>query len=150
MAKKKENKINYEEIDGYKYEVKNPSRKNLVRVYQNMVTDAHTDYVNKNRMMEKKRVYAESLLTNISRAPFVLGWLCWPEDENQKRLINGLEPIIEKVKKKKKTKSKAKPKKTAKPKKPESPKKPTSIKKPSAPKKPKAPNKPSIKSIKKK
>ncbi len=135
--KKKDSNIEYEEIEGYKYKIKNPSRKNLVRVYQDMVTDAHYDYVNKNRMMEKKRMYADNLLTNISRAPFTFGWLAWPEDENQMRVINRLAPIIEKENKKKKVK------------KPTSPKKPDSIKKPSAPKKPKAPKKPTIKSIKK-
>lgn len=78
MAKKEDNK-NYEEIDGVKYEIRNPLRKNLVIVYQDMVINAHADYVAKNRMVEKKKRYAESLLKNVERAPFVLGWLHWPE-----------------------------------------------------------------------
>jgi len=127
MAKKKKNKkVDYEEIDGYKYEVKNPLRKNLVKVYQDMVANSQAEYVARNRMMENKRKYAENLLKNISRAPFVLGWLCWPEDEVQIRVINILAPIEEKKSKKRKP--------TA-PKKPKSPKKPTAPKKPTMKKK---------------
>ena len=130
MAKKKSENKKYEEIDDVKYEIKNPSRKNLVKVYQDMVTNAQAEYVAKNRMMEKKRRYSENLLKNVERAPFVLGWLHWLEKEDDSKGLtkgskNKKTPVKEKVVKDSKL---------------------TAPKKPVAPKKPK---KPSIKSIKK-
>jgi len=143
MAKKrkKKEKKQYEEIDGIEYEVKNPLRKNLVKAYQDMVKNSHAEYVAKNRMMEKKRRYAENLLKNVERAPFVLGWLAWPEKEEDDGLTKGS--------KKKKTPVNKRTKKGSKSdaiKKPTAPKKP---KKPTAPKKPASPKKPTIKSKKK-
>lgn len=90
MAKKKQDNKQYEEIDGVNYEIKNPLRKNIVRVYQDNVRNAHADYVAKHRMVEKRKRYADLLLKNIERAPFVLGWLQWPEKkEEDKGLTKG-------------------------------------------------------------
>lgn len=72
MAKKD---VQYEEIDGVNYIVKNQSRRMLVAFYQNMVKDSYDRFVSLNKMYDKKRAYADSLMYNIERAPFLLGWL---------------------------------------------------------------------------
>jgi hypothetical protein len=165
MAKKKDTK-EYVEVEGIKCEVKNPKRRSVAKYYQSSLRDAITDYENKvERWSESKRNYRDNLKTNVIIAPFVLGWLRKPEDEDEYRVIKGyltLEELQEK-RDKEANKGKRKPRKKAvkkvvkkpavkKPaaKRPASPKKPTAPKKPSSPKKPAAPKKPTVKSVAKK
>jgi hypothetical protein len=159
MAKKQ--KIEYVEVEGIKCEVKNPKRKAVVQYYQNSLREAIDDYIGSvDRWSESKRHYRDNLKINVIIAPFVLGWLKRPEDNDEYLVIKGYlthEELAEKRYKeankgKRKPRKRAAKKPAAKPaaKKPASPKKPTAPKKPSAPKKPATPKKPAVKSIAKK
>ena len=67
--------VQYEEIDGVNYIIKDSSKKMLVVFYQNMVRDSYDHYVSLHRIIEKKKAYADAMLENMSSAPFRLGWL---------------------------------------------------------------------------
>jgi len=88
------------EIEGIKCKVKNAKKKALAIHYQEYVRQALSDYISKEIMNPTKQNYADGLQLNIRIAPFSFGWLHWPENENDKRVIKGLEPI-KKISKKK-------------------------------------------------
>ena len=142
MAQKKE----YEEVEGIKCEVKDPSRRGVVKFYQQSLRPEIDKYIANNRMTESKRAYADALEVNIKIAPFVLGWLRKPEDEDEYRVIKGLMTIEELEAKRKKEATKNK--KTTRARKPKNsttakPKTSTNTTKKAAPKKtaPKTPPK---------
>ena len=151
MSKKKIDEIEYVEVEGIKCKVRNPKKKAIAIAYQNSLRDAILDYERSiDRWSESKRDYRDNLNINVKIAPFVLGWLSKPEDEDEYRVINGCLTIEEFEAKRKKEANKEK--KTRKPaaKKQDSIKKPIAPKKPETPKKPASPKKPTIKSISKK
>jgi hypothetical protein len=119
MARKKTEE--FVEVEGIKCSIKNPSRKATVLFYQNNLREETDKYIANNRMTEKRRAYADVLEINIKVAPFVLGWLKRPEDEDEYRVIKGLMTIEELEAKRKKegaknkktTRKKAAPKKRA-------------------------------------
>ena len=87
MAKKKDSK-EYVEVEGIKCEVKNPKRRSTAKYYQSSLRDAITDYENKvERWSESKRNYRDNLKINVIIAPFVLGWLRKPEDEDEDNAV---------------------------------------------------------------
>ena len=150
-------KIEYIEIEGIKCEVKNHERKEITQYYQNSLNEQINNYISSiERWTDIKKSYRDTLKKNMIIAPFVMGWLKRPENNDEYLVIKGFITIDElKFKKNKgsiKKVEKNKPKKinisTAK-KRPASPKKPISPKKPTPPKKPISPKKPNIESIKK-
>ena len=155
----KGDKIEYVDVEGVRCQVKNPKRRAVVQHYQNKLLEAIDNYISKvDRWSEDKRRYCEGLKVNVKIAPFTLGWLKRPEDENEYKVIQGRITLMElegsrniKGKTKKVSAKKPAQKKTTEPKKTVEPKievkKPASPQKPSSPKKPAAPKKPNIKSI---
>jgi len=144
-----EKKIEYEEVEGILCEVKNPARKPVVRFYQESLRPEIDKYIGNNRMVEKKKAYADALEVNLIIAPFVLGWLKRPTDEDEYRVITGRMTMDELNKKREEskkpaTKKRANKKPLAKEAKPVV-SKPTPPKKPEAPKKPTPPKKPVLK-----
>jgi hypothetical protein len=121
MVKKNDDK-EYVEVEGIKCEVKDSKKKAIVEYYQNNLDEQISDYVAKNRMVDSKKAYADALRINVKIAPFVLGWLKRPEDEDEYRVITGRMTIEELNKKKGATKSSQKSRKTTT--KPVEPKKP--------------------------
>ena len=85
MADKKE----YVDVEGIMCEVKDPRRKATVIYYQANLRREIDNYVGNNRMIEKKRAYADALEINLKIAPFVLGWLRRPEDRDEYNVITG-------------------------------------------------------------
>lgn len=113
MTDKKE----YVEVEGIKCEVKDPSRKATVIFYQESLKPEIDKYISHNIMTEKRQNYANALMVNVKIAPFVLGWLKKPEDEEEYRVIKGI-ITLDDLNKKRKKDSKAKveePKKAEKP-----------------------------------
>ena len=155
----KGDKIEYVDVEGVRCQVKNPKRRAVVQHYQNKLLEAIDNYISKvDRWSEDKRRYCEGLKVNVKIAPFTLGWLKRPEDENEYKVIQGRITLMElegsrniKGKTKKVSAKKPAQKKTTEPKKTVEPKievkKPAAPQKPSSPKKPTAPKKPNIKSI---
>jgi hypothetical protein len=153
----KKQKIEYVDVEGIKCEVKDPKRKAVVQYYQNSLREAIDDYIGSvDRWSESKRNYRENLKINVIIAPFVLGWLRKPQDEDEYRVIKGYlthEELAEKRykeankgKRKPRKKSVKKPAAKPAPKKPASPKKPTvkkaGLSKPATTKKPTVKKKP--------
>lgn len=87
MAKKKLD--NFEEVEGVICEIKNPLRESTVRFIQNNLREEIDKYISSNIMTDKKKGYVSALENNIKIAPFVLGWLKWPTDE-ELQIIKGL------------------------------------------------------------
>jgi hypothetical protein len=125
MANKDEKK--YVEVEGIMCEIKNHKRRAISKHYQQNLLENITDYENKvERWSESSRNYRDNLKINVKVAPFVLGWLRRPEDEDEYRVITGSMTLIELNAKRKKEANKGKkPKKPIAPKKPAAPKKPT-------------------------
>ena len=110
------NKREYAEIEGIKCEVKNPRKKGVVKLYQDILRQEIDKYVGTNRMTDSKKAYADALEINIKIAPFVLGWLRKPDNEDEYRVIKGfmtIEELESKIKKNSTTTKKTAPKKTA-------------------------------------
>lgn len=105
MADKKE----YVEIEGIQCEVKDPGREAVVKFYQQNLRPEIDKYIGTNRMTESKRAYADALEVNIKIAPFVLGWLRKPQDEDEYRVIKGYMTLDELEAKRKKEASGKKP-----------------------------------------
>ena len=97
--KTKKPKVELVEIEGVKCKVKDAKRKAIALHYQEYVRESYSDYVLKETMTPSRQSYSDGLLLSIRRAPFLLGWLHWPEDENERRVIMGREPIVDKKKK---------------------------------------------------
>lgn len=105
MAKIQEELV---DVEGIECKIKNPSRKATVIFYQNNLREEVDKYVGNNRMTEKRRAYADALEINIKVAPFLLGWLHKPEDEDEYRVIKGLMTLDELEAKRKKEAAKNK------------------------------------------
>ena len=74
-------------IDDKEEYIKDKSKKATAIYYQESLIEAINDYRLKNpRMSESKKNYVESLERNVHIAPYILGYLKWPEDEEMKRL----------------------------------------------------------------
>lgn len=102
--------MDFFEIYGVKCLVKNPSRKNIVMLYQDNVRTEIDKYLSLDRISDSKKKYIELLQVNVKNAPFALGWLNIPEKEDDYRLIKGfitIEEIEKKNLKKATTKKKA-------------------------------------------
>jgi hypothetical protein len=144
-------KKEYVEIEGIRCEVKNPAKKSIVRFYQQTLRPEIDKYVGNNIMTDKRKAYAEALEINLIIAPFVLGWLKKPEDEDEYRVIKGqmtLKQLEASRNLTVKKPRKAPAKKITEPIKPiAETKKLMAPKKPVAPKKPAPPKKPTVKSI---
>jgi hypothetical protein len=125
MANKDEKK--YVEVEGIMCEIKNPKKRAVSKYYQQNLLDNIADYESKvERWSESCINYRDNLKINVKVAPFVLGWLRRPEDEDEYRVITGSMTLIELNAKRKKEANKGKkPKKPIAPKKPAAPKKPT-------------------------
>lgn len=97
MADKKE----YVEVEGIKCEVKDPSRKATVLYYQESLRNGIADYERSvSNWTDLKDGYRSILKLNVILAPFVLGWLNRPEDEEEYRVIKGIITLDELNKKK--------------------------------------------------
>jgi hypothetical protein len=79
----------YEDVEGIKCKVKNPSKKSTVRFYQNNLREEIDKYISSNIMTDKKLGYVNALEINIKIAPFLLGWLYKPDSEEEYRVIKG-------------------------------------------------------------
>ncbi|MEK6828810.1 MAG: hypothetical protein AABY15_01700 [Nanoarchaeota archaeon] len=112
MAKKKEDDSKFVEIDGFKCEVKDPNKRNTVLHYQHYLALEVDKYVSDNIMTESREAYADGLMANIKLAPFVLGWLKSPGD-NEKLVIAGFITMAEFIKRKKSEESQNKKQKRA-------------------------------------
>lgn len=97
MADKK----GYVEVEGIKCEVKDPSRKATVLYYQESLRNGIADYERSvSNWTDLKEGYRSILKLNVILAPFVLGWLKRPEDEEEYRVIKGIITLDELNKKK--------------------------------------------------
>jgi len=86
MADKKE----YEEVEGIKCKVKNANRKGVVKFYQESLRPEIDKYIGSITVWtDSKKNYRDALEINLKVAPFVLGWLHKPEDEDEYRVIKG-------------------------------------------------------------
>lgn len=99
MSKTKQEN-NYEEIEGIKCIVKDVSKMPTVRFYQNNLREEIDKYISNNTITDKKQGYVDALEINIKSAPFVIGWLYWPEDEYEVKVIKGrAKPKVKETKK---------------------------------------------------
>lgn len=88
MAKKANKE--YEEVEGVQCEIKNPARKGVVRFYQNNLREEVDRYIADHpRMTDKNTRYLNAMKVNVILAPFVLGWLRKPEDNDEYLVIKG-------------------------------------------------------------
>lgn len=106
-------KVDIEYVEEIPCEVKNHDKKSVVRFYQQNLRQEIDKYVGNNTMTDSRKGYANALEINIKIAPFVLGWLKKPEDEDEYRVITG-RMTIEELNKKRGT-NKLLSKKTEKP-----------------------------------
>jgi len=157
--------IKYEEVEGIKCEIKSPTRRATVKYYQSSLAEELDKYIASiDRWTESTKGYRDNIKINIKVAPFVLGWLRKPTDQDEYLVIKGYMTLEELQSKRDKAsgKVKKKPAKTRKAKigvtrkgnsdtvkpkakRPAGPKKPTAPKKPVSPKRPTAPKKPVVK-----
>jgi len=139
----KDGKIEYVEVEGIKCEIKNPKRKAISQYYQESLRGEIDNYIGSiDRWSESSRAYRDSLKINVIIAPFVLGWLRKPEDEDEYLVIKGYMTLEELQKKR----DKASGKKVTRKRKPAVKKAEETI----IAKKPVAPKKPTVASIAKK
>ena len=76
------------EVEGIMCEVKNPSKRSIVKEYQHVLRIEADKYIGEQTMTDKRRGYADALEINIKIAPFVLGWLVRP-GEDEYKVITG-------------------------------------------------------------
>lgn len=68
-----------------KDKIKNPSRKAVVEESQRQIRQAIDLILSREgKMSQSTKDYVEALEGNIKRAPYVLGYLEWPEDKKKK------------------------------------------------------------------
>lgn len=72
------------EVEGIMCEVKNPVKKSLVKQYQHILRIETDKYIGEQIMTDKRRGYADALEINIKIAPFILGWLVKPAEDEYK------------------------------------------------------------------
>lgn len=99
----------FEEVEGIKCIIKDPSKKATVRACQNNLREEIDKYLGSNVMNDKKQGYVDVLEINLRSLPFIIGWLEWPENENDKQIIKGRVKPVEVISTKK---TKTLPKKT--------------------------------------
>jgi len=98
----------YVEVEGISCEIKDPRKKGVVKFYQENLRSEIDKYIGANTMTDSEQRYANALEVNIKIAPFVLGWLRKPGDEDEYRVIKGLMTLDElHAKRKKEAKTKA-------------------------------------------
>ena len=98
------------EIEGIICEVKNSVKKLLVKQYQHNLRIETDKYIGEQIMTDKRKGYASALEINIKIAPFVLGWLYKP-GEDEYRVITGRMTLEEFNNKNNNTKPKKEPNK---------------------------------------
>lgn len=76
------------EVEGIMCQVKDHKKKSLVEVYQHNLRIETDKYIGEQTMTEKRKGYVAALEINIKIAPFVLGWLVRPS-EDEYRVITG-------------------------------------------------------------
>jgi len=110
------------DVEGIKCKVKDSSKRETVRFYQNSLRVEADKYIGEQTMTDKRKGYAEILEINIKIAPFVLGWLFQPENKEEYRVItgrmsiddfNGNKKKVDKVSKKNKSNKIEKPNKSS-------------------------------------
>ena len=68
-----------------KVKVKDASKKKIVELYQRQIEEAITNIRNQEgKLSSTKKEYIKILEENIKRAPYVLGYLEWPETKKKK------------------------------------------------------------------
>lgn len=68
-----------------KDKIRDKTKQVLVEVYQQGVRQAIEELKNQDgKMSPQKKQYIITLEENIRRAPYLLGYLCWPEDKTKK------------------------------------------------------------------
>jgi hypothetical protein len=68
-----------------KSKVKDASKKKIVELYQRQIEEAITNIRNQEgKLSSTKKDYIKVLEENIKRAPYVLGYLEWPETKKKK------------------------------------------------------------------
>lgn len=68
-----------------KSKVKDASKKKIVELYQRQIEEAITNIRNQEgKLSSTKKEYIKILEENIKRAPYVLGYLEWPETKKKK------------------------------------------------------------------
>ncbi len=76
-----------------KDKIKDESKKKIVEIYQKSVQEAIVEIKSKDgKLSSSTKNYIESLEGNIKRAPYVLGYLFWPEEKKIKKLKEPKEP----------------------------------------------------------
>lgn len=70
-----------------KDKVKNPKRKLIVEVYQQQIRDRIAEIISttEGKMKPSRKQYLEVLEANIKIAPYLLGYLYWPEPKQKKK-----------------------------------------------------------------
>ena len=76
------------EVEGIMCEVKSSGKKSIVQEYQRLLSIETDKYIGEQTMTDKRKGYADALEINIKIAPFVLGWLHKP-GEDEYRVITG-------------------------------------------------------------
>ena len=85
-----ENRKEYIEVEGIKCEIKDPSKKGITEYYQlNLRLEVDKYESSIDRWTDSKTGYLEALRANVRLAPFVLGWLRPPENEDEYLVIKG-------------------------------------------------------------
>jgi hypothetical protein len=70
-----------------KDKIKDESRKKIVEAYQKSVQEAIIEIKSNDlKLSSKRKDYIQTLEENIKRAPYVLGYLEWPEEKKKKKL----------------------------------------------------------------
>lgn len=101
-------KKKYIEVEGIKCEIKNPKKRGTVIAYQESLLSEIDNYIGKvERWTEVKRNYCDGLKISVKTAPFVLGWLKLPENNNDYLFIKGYLTLDELEKNKKPVKKRA-------------------------------------------
>lgn len=81
-------KKEFVEVEGIMCEIKNSDKKSLVKLYQHNLRIETDKYIGEQTMTDKRKGYSAALEINIKIAPFVLGWLYKPGDDEY-RVITG-------------------------------------------------------------
>lgn len=69
-----------------KDKIRNKSKKVVVEIYQRGIRDVIEDLKSRDgKMSPERKRYIQILEENIKRAPYLLGYLHWPEYKNKKQ-----------------------------------------------------------------
>lgn len=65
--------------------VKDSSKEKTVKAYQNQVSSAIENIKSRDgKLRPTTKDYIKTLEENLKRAPYVIGWLHWPETKNKR------------------------------------------------------------------